>query len=146
MSVNNVMLLGNVGRDPEFKILSNGQPVVNFTLATTDRWFDKDSGQQKEATEWHSVVAFRKVAELIERHVKKGSQVYVEGRLQTRSWEDKDSGKTMYVTEIVASNIQFLGKKEGGSRPPDYPDDNIPNQKEKDYGNPPGIDDNDCPF
>lgn len=110
MSVNNVMLLGNVGRDPEFKILSNGQPVVNFTLATTDRWFDKDSGQQKEATEWHSVVAFRKVAELIERHVHKGSQVYLEGRLKTRSWE-KD-GVKHFKTEVEVSKIEFLGKKE----------------------------------
>lgn len=110
MSVNNVMLLGNVGRDPEFKILSNGQPVVNFTLATTDRWFDKDSGQQKEATEWHSIVAFRKVAELIERHVHKGSQVYVEGRLKTRSWE-KD-GTKHFKTEVEVSKIEFLGKKE----------------------------------
>ena len=110
MSVNNVMLLGNVGRDPEFKILSNGQPVVNFTLATTDRWFDKDSGQQKEATEWHSVVAFRKVAELIERHVHKGSQVYLEGRLKTRSWE-KD-GTKHFKTEVEVSKIEFLGKKE----------------------------------
>ena len=104
------MLLGNVGRDPEFKILSNGQPVVNFTLATTDRWFDKDSGQQKEATEWHSIVAFRKVAELIERHVHKGSQVYVEGRLKTRSWE-KD-GTKHFKTEVEVSKIEFLGKKE----------------------------------
>lgn len=110
MSVNNVMLLGNVGRDPEFKILTNGQPVVNFTLATTDRWYDKDSGQQKEATEWHSVVAFRKVAELIERHVHKGSQVYVEGRLKTRSWE-KD-GVKHFKTEVEVSKIEFLGKKE----------------------------------
>lgn len=110
MSVNNVMLLGNVGKDPEFKILSNGQPVVNFTLATTDRWFDKDSGQQKEATEWHSIVAFRKVAELIERHVHKGSQVYLEGRLKTRSWE-KDGAKH-FKTEVEVSKIEFLGKKD----------------------------------
>ena len=110
MSVNNVMLLGNVGRDPEFKILSNGQPVVNFTLATTDRWYDKDTNQQKEATEWHSIVAFRKVAELIERHVHKGSQVYLEGRLKTRSWE-KD-GVKHFKTEVEVSKIEFLGKKE----------------------------------
>ena len=112
MSVNNVTLLGNVGRDPEFKVLPNGQPVINFSLATTDRWYDKDTNEQKEATEWHNIVAYRKVAELIERHVKKGSQVYIEGRLKTRSWE-KD-GIKFYKTEIEVSKVEFspLGKKE----------------------------------
>ena len=110
MSVNNATIMGNVGKDPEFKILSNGQPVVNFSVATTDRWIDKDSGQQKEAVEWHSVVAFRKLAELIERRVKKGSHVYIEGRLKTRSW-DKD-GVKHFKTEIEASKIEFLGIKE----------------------------------
>ena len=112
MSVNKVILLGNVGRDPEFKILTNGQPVINFSLATTDHWYDKETNEQKEATEWHNVVAFRKLAELVERHVKKGSQVFIEGRLKTRSWE-KD-GQKFYKTEVEASKVEFspLGKKE----------------------------------
>ena len=110
MSVNNVTLLGNVGRDPEFRVLTNGQPVINFSLATTDRWYDKDTNEQKEATEWHNVVAFRKLAELIERHVHKGSQLYVEGRLKTRSWE-KD-GVKHYKTEVEASKVEFLGSKD----------------------------------
>ena len=110
MSVNNVTLLGNVGRDPEFRVLTNGQPVINFSLATTDRWYDKETNEQKEATEWHNVVAFRKLAELIERHVHKGSQVYLEGRLKTRSWE-KD-GVKHFKTEVEVSKIEFLGKKE----------------------------------
>jgi single-strand DNA-binding protein len=110
MSVNNVQLLGNVGADPELKTLSNGQPVVNFRMTTTDRWYDKDTNEQREATEWHHIVAYRKLAELIQRHVKKGSQIYLEGRLKTRSW-DKD-GVKFYKTEIEASKVEFLGKKE----------------------------------
>jgi single-strand DNA-binding protein len=110
MSVNKVIILGNVGRDPELRVLTNGQPVVNFSVATTDKWYDKDTNEQKEATEWHNIVAFRKLAELIHRHVVKGSQVFIEGHLKTRSWE-KD-GQKFYKTEVEASKIEFLGKKE----------------------------------
>ena len=111
-SLNKVFLMGNATRDAELKVMGNGQPVVNFGLATSDSWMDKDSGERKEATEFHNIVAYRKTAELIERHVKKGSLVHVEGRLKTRSWE-KD-GQKFYKTEVEVSKIEFLplGKKE----------------------------------
>ena len=109
-SVNSVTLIGNATKDAEVKVLSNGQPVANFGLATTDRWVDRDSGQQKEATEFHNITAFRKLAELAERFVSKGSQLYIEGHLKTRSWE-KD-GVKHYRTEVEATKILALGKKE----------------------------------
>lgn len=109
-SVNSVTLIGNATKDAELKVLSNGQPVVNFGLATTDRWIDRDSGQQKEATEFHNITAFRKLAELAERFVNKGSQLYIEGHLKTRTWE-KD-GVKHYKTEVEATKILALGKKE----------------------------------
>ena len=113
--VNKVILVGNLARDPEIRYTQDGSAVANFTLATTDKWKDKNSGEQKEKTEWHRAVTFNRLAEICGEHLHKGKQVYIEGKLQTRSWE-KD-GVTRYTTEIVAHTMKMLGKKEpGGSQ------------------------------
>jgi single-strand DNA-binding protein len=108
-SVNKVILIGNLGRDPELRYTPGGQAVTSFRIATTDRWRDKD-GQNQERTEWHNIVAWGRQAEIINESLKKGSPVYIEGRLQTRSWEDKDGNKR-YITEIVTQRLQFLGRR-----------------------------------
>ncbi|WP_417585409.1 single-stranded DNA-binding protein [Pelagibacterium sp.] len=117
--INRVILIGNCGGDPETKYLPNGNAVTNITLATTDSWKDKQTGQQQERTEWHRVVLFGKVAEIAGEYLRKGSQCYIEGRLQTREWE-KD-GVKRYTTEVVVDmggTMQLLGgKAEGGDRP-----------------------------
>jgi len=107
MSLNKVMLIGHLGSDPELRYTQGGAPVANFNLATNERWNDK-GGQTQERTEWHKVVVWGKLAETCEKYLKKGRQAYVEGRLQTRDWEDKDGNKR-YTTEIVAMTVQFLG-------------------------------------
>ena len=106
-SVNKVTLLGNLGKDPEIKFLPSGQAVANFSIATTDRYKDK-AGEWQDRTEWQNVVLWQRLAEIAGEYLKKGGKVYIEGRLQTRSWDDKDGNKR-YTTEIVASTIQFLG-------------------------------------
>lgn len=108
-SVNKVILIGNLGKDPEVRYTQGGQCVANFTLATTDSWKDK-SGQKQERTEWHRIVAWGRLGELAKEYLKKGRPVYVEGRLQTRQWQDKEGG-TRYTTEIVVSVLQFLGQR-----------------------------------
>ncbi|PIE61354.1 MAG: single-stranded DNA-binding protein [Desulfobacterales bacterium] len=105
--LNKVMLIGNLGRDPEIRYGQSGTAVVNFTMATSDQWTDKNTGERQERTEWHRIVVFGKQAETCEKYLSKGSKIYVEGRLQTRSWERE--GQTHYTTEIVVSNFQFLG-------------------------------------
>ena len=107
MSVNKVILLGRLGQDPELKYTPGGSPVCNFSLATTESWTDK-SGQKQEKTEWHRVVVWGKLAELCNQYLAKGLQAFLEGRLQTRSWDDKDGNKR-YTTEILASTVQFIG-------------------------------------
>jgi single-strand DNA-binding protein len=107
MSVNKVILLGRLGQDPELKYTPGGSPVCNFSLATTESWTDK-SGQKQEKTEWHRVVVWGKLAELCNQYLSKGRQAFLEGRLQTRSWDDKDGNKR-YTTEILASTVQFIG-------------------------------------
>jgi single-strand DNA-binding protein len=114
-SVNKVILVGNLGRDPESRFLPDGGAVCNFSIATTDKWKDK-SGEQQERTEWHRIATFNKLAEICGEYLKKGSQVYIEGRLQTRKWQDKD-GQERYTTEIVADRMQMLGSRAGGSEP-----------------------------
>ena len=112
MSLNKAMLIGNVGRDPEVRYLdgSSGQAkVATFTLATTERYRDRN-GETRENTEWHNIVAWRNTADVVERFVKKGTQVYIEGRIRTRSWDDQ-SGNKRYTTEIIADTLQLLGKK-----------------------------------
>jgi len=102
-SINKVTLLGNLGKDPEVKFLPSGQAVANFSIATTDRYKDK-AGEWQDRTEWHNVVAYARTAEIVRDYVKKGNKLYVEGRLTTRSWDDKDSGKKVYRTEIVVND------------------------------------------
>ena len=117
-SVNKVILIGNLGKDPETRYMPNGDQVTNITLATTESWKDKSSGEKKEATEWHRVVFFRRLAEIAGQYLKKGSQVYIEGRLRTRKWQGQD-GQDRYTTEIHADEMTMLGKREGmGDAPP----------------------------
>lgn len=116
MSLNKVLLIGNVGKDPEVRYLNNGNPgdqnakVATFTLATTERYRDRVSGEMKEMTEWHNIVTWRSLADRVERFVKKGSQIFIEGHLRTRNWTDQ-SGQTHYTTEVIADNLQLLGKR-----------------------------------
>ena len=118
--VNKVILIGNAGNDPEFRVMPNGNGVANVSLATSDSWKDKTSGEQKEKTEWHRVVFFNRLAEIVEQYVKKGSKLYIEGRLQTRSWEQ--DGVKRYTTEIVASEMQMLDSRgSAGASPGDNP-------------------------
>jgi single-strand DNA-binding protein len=112
--INKVILIGNLGRDPEVKYLPSGSAVCNVTLATSEQWKDKESGEKKDRTEWHNVVFFGRLAEIAGEYLKKGSQVYVEGSLRTRKWQDKE-GKDRYTTEIVVSDMQMLGSRGGGA-------------------------------
>ena len=111
--LNKVMLIGNLGRDPEVRTTASGTPVANFSLATSRRWTDRD-GQRQEQTEWHNIVCWGRQAEIAGQYLTKGKQVFVEGRLQTRSWEDKNSGEKKYRTEIVCDNFQMLGRRGDG--------------------------------
>ncbi|MCD6261743.1 MAG: single-stranded DNA-binding protein [Deltaproteobacteria bacterium] len=106
--VNKVILIGRLGRDPEIRYTPSGVAVANFSIATSEEWTDKNTGQKQERTEWHRIVAWRRLGEICGEYLHKGSQVYIEGRLQTRSWEDGDSN-TRYTTEIIAQNMQMLG-------------------------------------
>lgn len=108
-SVNKVILIGNLGQDPDVRYLPNGDAVASFSLATTDQWKDKD-GNKQEHTEWHRCVAWRKLAEVIGKYAKKGTQMYVDGKLQTRKWQDKD-GVDRYTTEIVVGEMKLLGNR-----------------------------------
>jgi single-strand DNA-binding protein len=110
--VNKVILVGNLGRDPEVRSTPSGQPVATFTLATSRRWRDKN-GQKQEQTEWHTVVVWGKQAEIAGQYLTKGKQVYVEGRLQTRSWDDRNTGEKRYKTEVVCDTFQMLGQRGG---------------------------------
>jgi single-strand DNA-binding protein len=114
-SVNKVILVGNLGRDPETRYTTGGDAVTNIRVATTDTWKDKN-GEKQERTEWHTVVFFGRQAEIAGEYLKKGRQVYVEGRLQTRKWQDKE-GQDRYTTEIVADRMQMLGNREGSGAP-----------------------------
>ena len=111
-SVNKVILVGNLGRDPEIRYLPNGDAVANFSIATTDKWKDKTSGEMKEATEWHRIAMFGRSAEVAGEYLKKGSSVYIEGRLQTRKWTDKE-GHERTTTEVRADTMQMLGSRQG---------------------------------
>jgi single-strand DNA-binding protein len=113
-SVNKVIIVGNVGRDPETRYMPSGDAVTNISVATSNRYKDKQTGETKENTEWHRIAFFGKLAEIAGQYLKKGSQVYVEGRLQTRKWTDQ-SGQEKYSTEIIAETMQMLGSKMAGS-------------------------------
>ncbi|MBL8306404.1 MAG: single-stranded DNA-binding protein [Rubrivivax sp.] len=112
-SVNKVILIGNLGRDPEVRYAPSGSAIANVTIATTRNWKSKDSGERQEETEWHRVVFYDRLAEIAGEYLKKGRPVYVEGRLKTRKWTDKD-GVEKYTTEIIADQMQLLGSREGG--------------------------------
>jgi single-strand DNA-binding protein len=115
-SVNRVILIGNLGRDPELRYTAGGQPVASFTVATNERWNDRE-GKAQERTEWHRIVVWGKQAETCANYLQKGRSVYIEGRLQTREWEDKE-GQKRQTTEIVAQTVQFLGSRDGGGGAP----------------------------
>ncbi len=116
--INKVILVGNLGKDPEVRYSPGGQAVANITLATSESWKDKNTGDKQERTEWHRVVFFGRLAEIAGEYLKKGAQIYVEGRLQTRKWQDKE-GKDRYTTEIVAGEMQMLGSRSGAGQPSD---------------------------
>ncbi|MDJ0927180.1 MAG: single-stranded DNA-binding protein [Gammaproteobacteria bacterium] len=141
--VNKVILIGNLGADPDTRYMPSGSAVANVRIATTESWKDKQTGEQTERTEWHNIVFFNRLAEIVSEYLRKGSQVYVEGRLRTRKWQDRD-GNDRYTTEIVADQMQMLGGRggaapamapaaaSGGSRQPaaqpvpEFEDDDIP--------------------
>ncbi len=112
--LNKVTLIGNLGADPEVRYMPTGGAVANITLATTMRWKDKQSGERKEATEWHRVVLYNRLAEIAGEYLKKGRQIYIEGRLQTRKWQGQD-GQDRYTTEIIANELHMLGNRTGGT-------------------------------
>ena len=112
--VNKAILIGNLGQDPEVKYMPNGKAVANITVATSESWKDKNTGEQVDKTEWHRVVFFQRLAEIVGEYLKKGSKVYIEGKLQTRKWQDKN-GADHWTTEVVASEMQMLDSRGGGS-------------------------------
>jgi len=112
-SVNKVIIVGNLGADPETRYLPSGEAITNIRVATTDKWKDKASGEMKEQTEWHRIAFFGRLAEIAGEYLKKGSQVYIEGSLRTRKWQDKESGQDRYSTDIRADVMQMLGSRQG---------------------------------
>lgn len=143
-SVNKVILVGNLGRDPEVRYMPNGEAVANFSIATTETWKDK-AGAKQERTEWHNIVMYRKLAEIAGEYLKKGRPVYVEGRLQTRKWQDKD-GNDRYTTEIIADQMQMLGGRDAAN---DTGDDDQTHSQQKASQSAPakaGFDDIDSDF
>ncbi len=137
--VNKVLLLGNLGRDPESRSTASGTSVATFTLATNRRWTDRDGNRKKE-TEWHKIVCFARLAEIVQQYLEKGRQVFLEGRIHTQSWEDRETGETRYKTEIVAERLQMLGRRgaSGAGAPEGSP------AGEQDFG--PEPEDDDIPF
>jgi single-strand DNA-binding protein len=131
--INRATLIGNLGRDPETRYTQSGTAVGNFSIACSEKWKDKNSGEWKERTEWINIVAWGKLAEICGEYLSKGSQVYIEGRIQTRKWQDKE-GTDRYTTEIVASEMKMLGGKKAERR------------ENEDYAGPPPADDDDIPF
>ena len=140
--INKVILVGNLGQDPEVKYTAGGAAVTTLSLATSESWKDKDSGQDQERTEWHRVVLWRRLAEIAGEYLKKGSKVYIEGQLQTRKWEQ--DGQTRYTTEVIGRDMQFLDSRGGGSQDNSYNDMNqdMASQDVPDSG----ITDDDIPF
>lgn len=113
--VNKVILIGNLGRDPEVRYTANGMAVANVTLATSEAWKDKQNGEMQERTEWHRVVFYQRLAEIVGEYLRKGSKIFIEGRLRTSKWQDKNTGQDRYTTEIIADNMQMLDSKGGGA-------------------------------
>ena len=125
-SVNKALIIGNLGQDPEIKYTQSGSPVANLSVATSERWKDKNTGEQKEQTEWHRVVVFGRLAEIAEQYLKKGSKIFVEGKIQTRDWEDADGNKK-YTTEVVAREMTMLDSK--ASMSSDAPSSDSPSKE-----------------
>jgi single-strand DNA-binding protein len=113
--INKVILVGNLGADPDTRYMPSGKAVTNIRIATSESWKDKQTGDQQERTEWHSIVLYDKLGEIAAEYLRKGSQVYIEGKLRTRKWQDKTDGKDRYTTEIIADDMQMLGGKGGGA-------------------------------
>ena len=139
--VNKVIIVGNLGNDPDVKYTQDGRAIANISVATTESWKDKSSGEQQSKTEWHRIVFFNRLAEIVSEDLKKGSQVYVEGKLQTRKWQDQ-SGADRYTTEIVANEMQMLGGRDGQGKAPQRQKQQ---QQQKQQGGFPDMDD-DIPF
>jgi single-strand DNA-binding protein len=149
--VNKVLLLGNVGKDPEIRATAGGMTIASFTLATADRQKDAQ-GNWADKTEWHNLVAFQRTAEVVRDYVKKGTQLFIEGKIQTRSWDDKESGQKKYRTEILVNELTLLGSKQGGessgggySKPSSTSYNQSAPVSAPDYGDT-GITDDDIPF
>ena len=121
-SVNKVILVGNLGKDPDVRTFPSGDKAASVTLATTDRWRDKNTGENRESTEWHRVVFHARLAEIVEQYLRKGAQIYVEGQLRTRKWTDQATGQERYATEIRADTMQMLGSRQGGQQQGGYSD------------------------
>lgn len=151
--INKVILLGNLGKDPEMRHTPSGVPVCSFPIATSETYTDRQSGEKRTQTEWHNVVLWRRLAEIADKYLQKGSQVYIEGKIRTRSWDD-DQGNKRYTTEIVGDQMQLLGRPQGegnpqrerqeaASQPASAPQQSAPSGGSADLG---GEDDNDLPF
>ena len=139
--INKAIIIGRLGRDPEVRYTPSGSAVANFSVATSEEWKDKDTGEKRERTEWHRIVAFNRLGEICGEYLAKGRQVYIEGRIQTREWEDQN-GVKRYTTEIVANQMQMLGARDnaGGGRPDSPPMSEYPSAPAS------GPDDDDIPF
>lgn len=112
--INKVIILGRLGNDPEVRTMPNGDSTARISVATSESWTDKNTGEKREVTEWHNIIAFRKLADIIGQYLKKGSQVYIEGKIRTRKWQDQN-GQDRYTTEIIADQLQMLGSSQGGN-------------------------------
>ena len=141
--INKVILVGNLGQDPEIKYTAGGAAVTTLSIATSDSWKDKDSGMDQERTEWHRVVLWRRLAEIAGEYLKKGSKVYIEGQLQTRKWEQE--GQTRYTTEIIAKDMQFLDSR-GSAKPSNQEEPGLSNDQSTPDVVDSSIDDDDIPF
>jgi single-strand DNA-binding protein len=137
-SINKILLIGNLGADPEIRNLPSGEAVCNLRLATTEKWKDKASGETREITEWHRVILFRKLAEIAGQYLKKGASVYIEGRIRSRKWQDKD-GQERYTTEIEASEMKMLGGRQNVPEPSAPSEERRPVPVTVDPWNAPGV-------
>lgn len=145
--INKVMIIGNLGNAPEMRTMPNGEAVVNFSVATSESWIDKTTQEKREITEWHRIVFYRRLAEIAGQYLRKGSKVYVEGKIRTRQWQD-ERGQNHYITEIIGNYLEMLGGKpenNGGSREDAVPQNPLSSMK-KDIDNLSDFDDENCPF
>ena len=144
--VNLVIILGNLGNDPEMRYMPNGEPVANLSIATSETWNDKNTGEKRERTEWHRVVAYRRTAEIIGQYTRKGSKLYVEGKLQTRKWTD-NNGVDRYTTEIIADSVQLLdSRRDDQDGQQGYQQQGYQQQQRQQHNPPPQQDFDDVPF